>query len=84
MSDEATSKSGKTWLYVVGILVGLPLLYVLSTGPVVVLAARRVIPESSIEAVYQPLIWFMETTGTVRSLDGYCEGWLRLTGTPLP
>ncbi|MFM8469898.1 MAG: hypothetical protein ACKODH_08010 [Limisphaerales bacterium] len=63
MSDETTDKPSKTWLYVVGLLVGVPLCYVLSTGPVVVLAARGLIPGSSIEAVYKPLIRFMDKTG---------------------
>ena len=83
MSDEAPEKSGKTWLYLVGLLVSLPLLYVLSTGPVVVLAARGMIPESFIEAVYQPLIWFIDKTGQREPIDSYVEAWARITGTKL-
>ena len=86
MSDEATSRSGKKWLYVGGILVGLPLVYVLSTGPVAVLAQRGLIPDSSIEVVYQPLDWVMRTTGMNGDalLSPYIMAWFRLTGTPLP
>ena len=40
MSDEATGKSGKTWLYVVGVLVGVPTLYLLSTGPAILIMAK--------------------------------------------
>lgn len=79
------SKSGKTWLYVVGVLVGLPLLYVLSTGPVFVLTVREVIPHSFFDTVYQPLEWFMRTTNTNGdALNAYVTAWFRLTGTPVP
>lgn len=84
MSEEATGKSGKTWLYVVGLLVGLPLIYVLSTGPMVVLNERKVIPDSVVETTYGPLLWFVEKTGTYDAFEGYVRIWFRLTGTVEP
>jgi hypothetical protein len=59
MSDEATNKSGKTWLYVVGVLVSLPLTYVLSVGPVLKAASSMPEPATSIVlSIYWPLDWF--------------------------
>ncbi len=84
MSDDAPEKSGKTWLYVVGILVSLPLLYVLSTGPMVVLVARKVVPEPVLETFYAPLGWVAEHTGSDDLIEGYIGAWLKLTGTPEP
>ena len=84
MNDETPEKSGKTWLYVVGLLVGVPLCYVLSTGPVVVLAMRKVIPESAIEAIYGPLIWFLRETNTREAVESYVVLWMKLTNTPIP
>jgi len=82
MSDEAPEKSGKVWLYVVGLLVGMPLCYVLSTGPMVVLQVRKVIPEPVIAAAYGPLLWFMRETGTREAVEAYVVVWLELTNTP--
>lgn len=83
MSDEATSKSGKTWLYVVGLLVGLPLLYALSIGPVFVLVMKKAI-SNDVLLIYAPLEWFMQATGTDDAFKAYVSVWLYLTGTPIP
>lgn len=84
MSDEAPEKSGKMWFYVVGMLVGVPLCYVLSTGPMVVLQVRKIVPESAILAIYAPLSWFMRETNTREAINSYVLLWLKLTNTPIP
>ena len=84
MSDEATRKSGKTWLYITGLLVGMPLCYVLSSGPMAVLQVRKVIPVSAIETIYAPLLWAMRETNTREAVAGYVGLWLELTNTPIP
>lgn len=84
MSEETTDKSGKTWLYVMGLLVGVPLCYVLSTGPMVVLGMRKVIPEPAIEVIYGPLIWLMRETNTKEAIESYVVLWMKLTNTPIP
>ncbi|MBI5799739.1 MAG: hypothetical protein HZA92_03295 [Verrucomicrobia bacterium] len=83
MSDEATGKSGKTWIYVVGFLIGLPMLYLLSVGPMVVLAERRVISNSSLDA-HRPLAWLIQITGTSEPLYAYVRVWCHLTQTEVP
>jgi hypothetical protein len=84
MSEETTSKSGKTWLYVVGWLVSIPLLYVLSVGPIAVLVHRKLVPVSAVEPAYTPLFWLFEKTHTGEAMTAYMEAWMKLTGTPFP
>lgn len=85
MSDEAPEKSGKVWFYVVGLFVGLPLLYVLSVGPLAVLAARGIIPVPAFHAFYEPIGLFLAATvGTDAPIEGYVMLCFRLTGTPAP
>ena len=84
MSDEATGKAGKTWLYVVGVLLSFPLLYALSLGPAVVLVQRKIIAEPVLQPVYAPLESFIKMTGLESAAREYVVAWLRLTGTPNP
>ena len=84
MSDEATGKSGKTWLYVMGMLIGLPLLYALSVGPAAVLFVRKHLPTESVAIIYMPLELFAKTTGTQDVFVSYVRAWCQLTGTPEP
>ena len=79
MSDEATGKSGKTWLYVTGILALLPVLYVLSIGPMAVLFLRKAVPEEGF-VVYRPLHWVAEKTDTSLALQTYMKSCCKLTG----
>ena len=84
MSDEATGKSGKTWLYFIGSFLLLPLCYFLSAGPAAVLVQRSMIPRSTFDKVFAPVIWLIEATGTGGLADAYVKAWLSLTGSPLP
>jgi len=80
MSDETTSKSGRTWLYVLGLLVGLPLCYLLSCGPVVVLYHRGVLSFEMLQSAYAPLGW-LEQHGFFGAIDSYVRVWMTVTGT---
>ncbi|MFA6545390.1 MAG: hypothetical protein WCS99_13310 [Limisphaerales bacterium] len=83
MSEEATDKLGKTWLYVVSMLVGLPLLYVLSVGPAAVLVhLKPSLGQSVLLRIYNPLDSFANATGTHEALGAYIDAWIKLTGTP--
>jgi hypothetical protein len=85
MSDETTEKSGKTWHYVVGLLVGAPLCYVLSIGPAAVLFLRGYAPKPLVASIYAPLDWAIPYSSPPgRLLAGYIGLWLQLTGTPKP
>lgn len=84
MSDETSEKSSKTWLYVVGLLVGAPLCYVLSIGPAAVLFLRGCAPKPLVTAIYGPLEWATHSSPLGPPLEGYIELWLQLTGTPKP
>ena len=83
MIDEATSKAGKVWLYVVGLLALLSLLYALSIGPAYVLAVRKALPEEVLNA-YKPVGRLALATGTEDAFMTYISAWFSLTGTPNP
>jgi len=84
MSDEAPTKSGRTWLHIAIWLGSALLLYVLSLGPAAVLVERKVMSRAVAETVYVPVLWLMEVTNTDGAVEAYCEAWMRLTGTPVP
>ena len=84
MSDETTSKAGKTWLLYLSRIVLLPLCYLFSVGPAVVLVERSAISRGAFESTYAPVIWLVEVTGTSSAADAYVRLWLSLTGTSHP
>ena len=83
MSDEATSKSGKTWLYVWGGIASLPVCYVLLAGPIVVLMWRRVLPSHFVRSIYGPFDQALHGTLVYPAWDGYLKAWMDLTGTTI-
>ena len=84
MSDEATGKSGKAWLYYIGSVLLLPVLYFLSSGPAAVLVQQSIFSRSAFDKGFAPVIWLIETTGTAGPADACIRAWLSLTGSPLP
>ena len=81
MSDEATGKSGKTWLYVVGVLASLPVLYILGCGPAAVMYRRGVL-RTPVSAIYGPLEKGVAGTSMNAPFESYVRLWMTLTGTP--
>lgn len=84
MSNEATSKSGKTWLYVAGMLASLPVLYGLSIGPAIVLVTRGMLNDDVLRVAYGPLEGFVRATDSTELGRSYIRTWLILTSTPAP
>ena len=83
MSDQTTSKSGKTWIYVAGILASLPLLYALSVGPATALLMRSTFSRANsslFASTYKPLFSFAEASGTDGIVRIYQDACLRLAG----
>lgn len=82
MSDEATGKSGKVWLWVGALALGLPTCYVLSIGPAAVLYHRGNIPHQPCLAFYRHLVKLAEPSSQLhRLINAYIESWLAMTGT---
>jgi hypothetical protein len=69
------SKGSSGWFPVSAML--LPLLYVLSIGPVVAIAERTKSTESLklLKAVYAPVIWLHDHTILKKPLEAYVELW---------
>ena len=79
MSDERRRSS---WIVVAAAAVLLPLLYVLSTGPIVWYESRHGpmpdVAQRTIEVVYEPIIWLMdEYEWAGAAAEWYFEFWER-------
>ncbi len=81
MDDKATKRGGGAVvvLAVVGVLIVLPMLYVLSIGPVVWLAHSGLISPSlapALEFAYSPLKWVADNVPILGpAINGYVELW---------
>jgi hypothetical protein len=84
MSEETSDKSSKVWLYTLGVILSLPLLYALSVGPAVALLLRGWASESVFESFYTPLISFVQATNTEGLWQSYCKVWVSATGSGPP
>ena len=86
MSDEATGKFGRTWVYCVGLVALLPMLYLFSVGPATVLLMRSTLsidnkPWRSLYAsTFGPLFFFAQMTDTEGVLRSYQGAWIRMAG----
>jgi hypothetical protein len=83
MSDDMTGKSGKTWLYVAGGLVSLPLLYVLTVGPAMVVVLRSSLASgaaAAFSATYGPLLLAAQVTGMDGALNSYVDACIGFAG----
>jgi hypothetical protein len=82
MSDETRDKS-HAGAWITGVVVAL-LFYVLSTGPMLGLAANGTLPDSTwpiINAVYEPLKIF-RGTALGEPLGAYVDWWVKLLKKP--
>ncbi len=57
------------------LLAALPVLYVLSLGPVILLAKKSGLPQASLRAFYAPLIWLHDHTLLKQPLEWYVGLW---------
>lgn len=72
---ETPRKNSAAAVALIGILM-LPLLYVLSLGPAVMIIDHTGCGEDFAEVVYYPLIWLHENTPLRASLDWYVGLWV--------
>ena len=73
MSEERKRKGG-TGILIAVVLI--PLLYVLSIGPAVMLVNKTKISSKPFEVFYAPVIWVAENTSLEKPLNRYAEWWL--------
>lgn len=69
---------------VVGTLVGLALLYVLSTGPAEYLARKVPRIYDAVGAFYTPLDWLADRVGVPAVYRDYLDWWIQLAGPKPP
>ena len=89
MDDKATKRGGGAVVVMalVAVLVVLPILYVLSIGPVVWLAQSGFISPSlgyPLEFVYSPLKWVADNVPIIGpAINGYVELWRPAPSAPI-
>ena len=73
--QSADSKGSSGWLII--FVVAVPLLYVLSIGPVAAVASRKQNSQSLdlLRKVYAPVIWLHDHTILKEPLEAYVELW---------
>ncbi|MFN8606942.1 MAG: hypothetical protein U0931_05390 [Vulcanimicrobiota bacterium] len=75
--DACMDKSSNaTWI---GLAVALPLLYLLSIGPVVFLTRKSGPPSELLIRAYTPIIWLHDHTFLEEPLEAYVEFWEHLS-----
>lgn len=75
-SEEQSGSGGLVWI---AVIILLPVLYVLSIGPVAVIVDKTgIMPPSNIRRFYHPVIWLHDNTPLRKPLEAY----LRLWGFP--
>jgi hypothetical protein len=66
MDNRAESRPAVTWLVVVMLLAAMAL-YLLSSGPAVLLRDRGVLTQTTFLKLYMPLFWFYDTVPFFRN-----------------
>jgi len=76
-ANPRSKKGGRTVVLAVGLLVFLPLLYVLSVGPSMRLEMQGVISRETHNTIYTPLAWVCFRVPPLQSaLRWYAEFWV--------
>ena len=71
--EQGAGRGGLTWVWV---LVCLPVLYVLSIGPVVAVTKNKTVPSTNaIKRFYAPVIWLHNHTFMKEPLEVYAGLW---------
>ncbi len=83
--SEDKQRSNHTTAWVVT-LIALPVLYVLSWGPMMGLGYNRTIPKTAdtwLEKFYQPVWWLYYNTPLKKPLDAYVCWWINVLWKPV-
>lgn len=67
------TSSGGGWVF--ALLLLMPVLYVLSIGPMALLADKGVLPREPVREFYKPVVWLHDHTPLARPLEWYGEVW---------
>jgi hypothetical protein len=76
MTEENETKSrSHGFSLVIGLLIALPLLYVLSIGPVALCAKKTSTDPQTLRVFYRPVIWLHDHTPLEKPLELYINLW---------
>ena len=76
MAEEGNEAGRRFGLWVWLALLALPLLYVLSSGPVALIMHRAGVGERVLPVVYAPLWWLHKNTTLRKPLEAYDKLWV--------
>ena len=85
MSHGDDGERHRSGSFTLGLVLLIPVLYVLSVGPAAVIAVRADSHAvyKAIEVFYAPLIWLHDHTFLKHPLEKYTDFWRRLTDTKI-
>lgn len=76
MNEEHAQESNRS--LIAAMVIVLPIIYVLSLGPVVLVAKKHAYNDNAIKRVYAPVIWLHDHTFLKKSLEAYVGFWEHL------
>lgn len=65
----------RTFHYVIAVVIGLPLIYILSVGPAIVIVVKVPKLREPVHTVYAPMIWLHDHTSLKQTMDPYLAFW---------
>jgi hypothetical protein len=74
-NNTETNTLSRAFYYVTSIVVGLPLIYLLSVGPAVVIVVKAPKIRNQVRAIYTPMIWLHDHTSLKKPMDRYLGFW---------
>lgn len=77
MDDDHDDRGRSRYVWILGAVLGLLVLYVLSLGPAVAIVRRTGMGVDVATVVYAPLEWLYENTPLREPLGAYVEFWQR-------
>jgi hypothetical protein len=76
MTEENETKShSHGFSLVIGLLIALPLLYVLSVGPVALYVQKTSTNPEALREFYRPVVWLHDHTPLEKPLEMYTKLW---------
>lgn len=75
MSQDGEQRLGRSGLALATLVAFVPVLYVLSIGPVVAITKGKPGTVATVQAIYYPVRWLHEHTALKKPLEAYARFW---------
>lgn len=78
--EQEENRSASSWalgpVWLITALIASLVLYVLSTGPAVMLRERGLVTQETLRLVYAPIFWLSRFEVVSQSIEWYCKFWI--------